>query len=248
MAAMLPVRNSETLKIRLAFFSGLLASLLCASAQSQSYKPFPGVDVDQRTHSIQEGVEIVYSSGDFDRALLIYEKELAPIGDKYAQYMVGYMYLNAEGVSQSNADALAWFRLAAERGEPLLVQIRDQLLGQMASREVAASDAVFVELWRTMGDRALISELIRRDMRLLRAQTGTRIPGATTSGPALILKPTGETVGPTFYRDIRTRLDSRIAYLDGTVEIDDSALAEELEGARKQHAEMKQELSAMENK
>ncbi len=158
------------------------------------------------------------------------------------------MYLNAEGVSQSNADALAWFRLAAERGEPLLVQIRDELLDQMTSQEVVASDAIFIDLWKTMGDRALIIELIRRDMRLLRAQTGTRIPGATASGPALILKPTGETAGPSFYRDIRTRLASRIAYLDATVEIDDSALEEELEWARKQHAEMKQELSAMESK
>ncbi len=236
------------MKIRLAIISGLLATLLCATAHSQNYKPFPGADVDYRTRSIQERVDAIYSSGDFDRALLIYEKELAPIGDKYAQYMVGYMYLNAESVSQSNVEALAWFRLAAERGEPLLVQIRDELLAQMSPREVAESDAVFVDLWKTMGDRVLIVELIRRDMRLLRAQTGTRIPGAAPSGPAMILKPSGETAGPTFYRDIRVRLNARIAYLDARVEISDLVLAEELERARQQHAEIKQELSAMENR
>ena len=89
----------RTLKIRLATVAGLLATLLCAHAQAQSYKYFPGEAIDQRTRSMQERVDAVYAAGDFDRALMIYEKDLAPLGDKYAQYMVGYMYLNAKGVS-----------------------------------------------------------------------------------------------------------------------------------------------------
>jgi len=242
------VTELATLKIRLALISGLLASLLCEHAYSQSYKPFPGDTVDQRTRSMQERVEAVYVAGDYERALLIYEKELAPIGDKYAQYMVGYMHLNAEGTPQDKANALAWFRLAAERGEPLLSQVRDELLLEMTPGEVAVSDRIFLELWKSMGDRALLMELIRRDMRTLRAQTGTRIPGSASSGSTAIYKLSGEVVGPNFYRDIRNRLAVRIQYLDARVEISDDVLADEIQKIRSQEEAVKQELSAMENR
>ena len=168
----------------------------------------------------------MYAAGDYERALLIYEKELAPIGDKYAQYMVGYMHLNAEGTPQDKSGALAWFRLAAERGEPLLAEVRDQLLSEMTPDEVAVSDRIFLELWKSMGDRALLMELIRRDMRTLRGQTGTRIPGSASSSPTTIYKISGEIVGPDFYRDIRNRLAVRIDYLDARVEISDDILAD----------------------
>jgi len=235
------------LKIRLAFISGLLASLLCAQALSQDYRPFPGESVDQRTRIMQERVEAVYASGQFDRALLIYEKELAPLGDKYAQYMVEYMYLNAEGVAQDKVQAAAWYRLAAERGEALLQQTRDELIFEMTVAERQASDRVFLGLWKYMGDRALIMELIRRDMRTLKAQTGSRIPGASANGPAVIFKPSGETVGPNFYRDIRTRLEVRIAYLDARVEINDIVVADELEKIRSAEAAVKNELASIDN-
>ena len=84
------------MKTRLAFFSGLLAGLLCVTAFAQNYKPFPGDTPDQRTLRVQERVEELYEAGDFDRALLIYRDDLAPLGDKYAQYMVGFMHLHAQ--------------------------------------------------------------------------------------------------------------------------------------------------------
>ena len=162
--------------------------------------------------------------------------------------MVGYMHLNAEGIPEDNAEALAWFRLAAERGEPLLSRVRDELLSKMTPEEVSASDAIFLDLWKSMGDRALLMELIRRDMRTLRAQTGTRIPGAASSSSAVIYKPSGEVAGPNFYRDIRNRLTVRIQYLDTRVEISDDVLADELREIRSQEEAVKQELSAMENR
>ena len=235
------------MKTRLALTTGLLASLLCALAQAQTYKPFPGESVDQRTRNIQERVELVYASGNHQRALLIYEKELAPIGDKYAQYMVGYMRLNGLASEADAVTALAWYRLAAERGEPLLQSVRDDLVRQMTASEVAASDAIFLDLWKRMGDRALIMELIRRDMRVLRSQTGTRIPGSSASSPTVIFKPSGEPVGPNFYRDIRTRLEARIDYLDARVEVEDVVLLDELENIRNEEALVKDELAAMGN-
>ena len=76
------------MKIRLALIAGLLAVFFCAPVQAQSYTPFPGVSQDERTLRMQERVEELYAAGDFERALLIYRKDLAPLGDKYAQYMV----------------------------------------------------------------------------------------------------------------------------------------------------------------
>jgi hypothetical protein len=232
----------------LAFKAGLLASLLCVGAYSQSYKPFPGQTVDQRTRSIQERVEVVYASGNLERALLIYEKELAPIGDKYAQYMVGYMHLNGESVPVDRVEALAWYRLAAERGTVPLVQTRDELTMTLTAAELARSDKIFVDLWKRIGDRALILELIQKDMNMLRSQTGTRIPGSNTSTPTLVLRPSGEPLAPNYYRDIRRRLEARIDYLDTKVEISDDVLVEELEKIRSAEAEVKQQLTAMENR
>jgi len=230
----------------LAFLSGLLASLLCVFAYAQTYKPFPGEPIDQRTRTIQERVDAVYTGGDFVRALLIYEKDLAPLGDKYAQYMVGYMHLEAEGVPQDKVEALAWYRLAAERSEPLLERVRDGLAAQMTAVEMAGSDQRFLDLWKSIGDRTLIMELIRRDMGILRTRTGTRIPGAVPSSPSVTIRVSGEPVGPNYYRKVRTRLENRIAYLDARVEISDIVIAGELEKFRSLEAEMKQQLASME--
>ncbi|MGI9261687.1 MAG: SEL1-like repeat protein [Woeseiaceae bacterium] len=236
------------MKIRLALISGLLAGVLCTTVIAQTYRPFPGETVDQRTRYMQERVEAIYAAGNHDRALLIYENDLAPIGDKYAQYMVGYMHLQGEGVQRDRAEALAWFRLAAERGEPLLTRIRDEVLQQMSAVEISASDNIYLELWKSIGDHALIMELIREDMNILRAQTGTRIPGGGTTGSTVILRPSGEIIGPNFYRNVRARLDARIAYLDARVEISDELVADELERIRIQEIEVKEELSAMGNR
>jgi hypothetical protein len=238
----------KILKTRLALTAGLLATFLCAIAQAQNYKPFPGETVNQRTRTIQERVEAIYAAGDYRRALLIYEKDLAPLGDKYAQYMVGYMHLHGEGVDSDRATALAWFRLAAERGEPLLERIRDEVIQQMTPVEISASDYIYLELWKEIGDHALIMDLIREDMEILRSQTGTRIPGGSNASSAVIFRPSGETVGPNFYRDVRTRLEARISYLDARVEISDDVVAEELERIKTQEAEVKEELSAMEDR
>ena len=44
---------------------------------------------DSRTLGLQRKVDELYERGEFDRAYFIYRNDLAPVGDKYAQYMVG---------------------------------------------------------------------------------------------------------------------------------------------------------------
>jgi TPR repeat protein len=231
----------------LAFIAGLLASLVCAhvQAQWQDYKPFPGDPIDQRTRNLQERVEELYAGGNYARALYIYENELAPIGDKYAQYMVGFMHLNAQGAERDEVEALAWYRLAAERGERALEKSRNDLAAKLTPQQVAKSDFRFRELWRAFGDRALILELIDRDMEVLGSQTGTRITGSTTNSPTLVLRRTGEQLGPEYYVDIRRRLASRLAYLNGKVEVNDEAIAEDLARMRQDESRIRQELASL---
>lgn len=235
------------MKIWLAFYSGLLATLLCAGVWAQAYTPFPGTVVDNRTRHMQERVEEIYTAGNHERALLIYEKDLAPLGDKYAQYMVGFMHLNAEGVQQDRVEALSWFRLAAERSEPLLVEVRDALVAQLSPAEIRASDVRFLELWKSIGDRKLIMELIQDDLNILRSQTGTRITGSVVSGPSIVFKPNGEQLGPNYYLRVRNRLVARLNYLDAKVNIVDPVLAEEFGKARNLETGIKQELAALDN-
>jgi hypothetical protein len=224
----------------------LLAALFCASAQAQSYKPFPGVAGDERTLRTQERVEELYVAGEHKRALLIYEKELAPLGDKYAQYMVGYMHLNAQSVPQDKITALAWYRIAAERGEPILQQAHDELVASMAPAEVAAAKQIFLGLWQSIGDSRLIMELIRTDMNTLKARTGTRIPGSMASSPALIFRPSGEPLPPNFYRNVRVRLEARLNYLETRVEITDFGRASDNESLQLLEQQVRAELAELE--
>lgn len=240
-----PLRNLDTLKIRLAFKSGLLAVLLCATAVAQNAKPFPGATPDQRTLRTQERVEELYIEGAYDRALLIYRNELAPLGDKYAQYMVGYMHLQAQGTSADKAEALAWYRLAAERGESVLLRARDELIKTMTPGEIARSEQIFADLWNSIGDTRLVMELIRRDMNTLKARTGSRIPGSASSAAETIYRASGEIEGPNFYRNVRMRLEARLEYLESRVEVTDFALQSGYDDVRMLEQEVKQELAAL---
>lgn len=235
------------MKIRLALIVGLFAGLCCATAQSQDYKPFPGESADQRTLQIQKRVDELYDAGDYKRALFIYEKELAPRGDKYAQYMVGFMHVNdAHDVPQDTARALAWYRLAAERGNDVLEGARDELAATLTRDEIDASNQIFLDLLRKIGDTRLLMKLIQRDMNTLKSRTGTHIPGSRISGPMQIVRPSGMPENPNFYRDIRLRLEARLNYIETTVEINDIALVPDYDELRMFEEQVKSELAALE--
>jgi len=202
--------------------------------------------MNRRTLSTQERVEKLYEAGEYDRALLIYEKDLAPLGDKYAQYMVGYMHLNAKGIAQDKVAALAWYRIAAERGEPVLLLARNKLIDSMTPVELAVSNRIYLDLWQTIGDTKLIMELVREDMSTLKRRTGTRIQGTAASGPALIYRPTGELFPPNYYRTVRVRLESRLNYLEIKVEVRDVNIASDDEALQLLEEQVKAELAALE--
>jgi len=230
----------------LALIAGLLAVFFCASVHSQTYTSFPGESADQRTLEIQKRVDQLYAAGEFERALFIYEKELSPRGDKYAQYMVGYIYLTGQSVPQDKARALAWYRLAAERGNEVLEQARDELAANLTQDEIATSNRIFLGLLQDIGDTTLIMALIRRDMTTLKGRTGTHVQGSNVGGRIVIVRPSGQLEDPDYYRKLRLRLEARLNYLETKVEVSDIELESDDTEIRMFEEQVKSELAALE--
>lgn len=137
-----------------------------ASAQSTDGVS-PGLP-DPRILSLHAKVDDLFRDGDVSRAYFIYRNELVPLGDKYAQYMVGYMHLTGLAVSQDRAVASAWYRLAAERGTPEFMQLRDQLLFELSEAERARSDQLYRELRQEYNDLAVLLTSIKQHKQALR--------------------------------------------------------------------------------
>jgi hypothetical protein len=207
-------------------------------AWAESHPPFPGGEVDRQTLRTQEKVEGLFEAGRYDRAYFIYRNELAPRGDKYAQYMVGYMHLTGSGVDEDPVTAYAWYQLAAERGGPSLSQARDELAAALSAEQIMAANALFEELRNEYSDRVLIMRLVKKDLEMLRNSAGN---GRTlgSSHMTVIDRRYGITSGSHYYGMIRKRLDARLAYLKGQVEVIDM---EEDEAGRTELAEIESEL------
>ncbi len=135
---------------------------------------------DARTPHVQRRVEELFQSGDFDRAYFIYRNELAPLGDKYAQYMVGFMHMAGMGVEEDPVAASAWYRLAAERGTRQFVEVRNLVMSDLDEGERRRSDRLFVEIRRQHGDLALLLAEIRSGLREIGTATGSRL--STSAG------------------------------------------------------------------
>ncbi len=236
-----------------ALIVALLAVLVGSQVQAQAerYHLFPGKALDGRTVSVQHKVEALYTSGDFARAFLIYRKELAPIGDKYAQYMVGYMRLNGQGVESYPAEALAWYRLAAERGESVLSQARDALQQILDEDERAEADRIFARLWQQYGDRKLLLELIREDLAILQTRGAHEIadgaPHRTAEGQPRMAIASGYigSGGDSVYRRVRERLDRRLEYLGDAARFEHADNGAGNQAIQALETEVRQELKAL---
>ena len=232
-------------RIRFAALALIVAASVSAqSVDESSHDRFPGDAVDSRTLDTRRQVEELYSRGAFQRALLIYEKELAPIGDKYAQYMVGYMHLAGQGVPKDSATALAWYRLAAERGEPPLVKARDALQRKLGPDELARANDRFLELWQQYGDRKLLLELIADDLAILRERNAS-----TLSEPAprasIVSGYFGSEGGEGFYERVRERLDRRMQYLESNRRLEDVGRLADSRALQRLESEIRQQVEAL---
>lgn len=195
-----------------------LLLLLTATAHSQRVQ-FPAGSLDRHTLRIQTKAEGLYEKGDFKRAHFIYARELAPIGDKYAQYMTGYMYLTGQGVAEDPVRASAWYRIAAERGVAEFVAVRDRLLFTLDGEQRARSDALYLELRSELSDIVIVMRSLEGDLgKLHTATTGSRVAARSTS--VMVVDPASGTQLPAdlyrsrLIRTLQTRLDYVTARLD----------------------------------
>jgi len=134
--------------------------------------------------------------------------------------MIGYMHLTGAGVAEDPAVALAWYRLAAERGEPSISLAGDELEVTLNPPQIAATEALFAELKSELSDRVLIIELIREDLDLLR---NTSVRGDSRGGghTLMIDRRYGQMSSGHYYQLIENRIDARLKYLKGQVEVVD---------------------------
>lgn len=182
---------------------------LCQVPQLALAKQGSGISVnrpDSRTMATQRKVDDLYIAGEYERAFFIYRNELAPIGDKYAQYMIGYLFHTGKGVPENHVAALAWYQVAAERGTPEFADVRDQLSRSMTSEQLRDADALYEELRMEFSDLAVLMAAIKRDHGKLQTKTGSRI-NSDASPISIIDARSGRTMsGNDYHRNAREQL------------------------------------------
>jgi len=199
----------------------MLPALLLVTAQAQDANHPAPEPAGSKTLSVQTKVEKLFENGEFERAYFIYRNELAPLGDKYAQYMVGYMHLMGMGVREDEVRASAWYRLAAERGYPEFVAIRNQVLESFDDEGLQRSDAEYIELRQEYSDLVLTMQQLRRDFNELSSpMTGSRLPRRVS--PVMIADPNkGAAVSAdSYYLKAELRLRNRLDYVTDALGIE----------------------------
>jgi hypothetical protein len=211
---------------RTRLYQAAVYSLLLASSVLLADTPYPGQASGRELFAIQLKVDALFEQGDYGRALFIYRHELAPLGDKYAQYMIGYMYLAGRGVDKDIATAAAWYRLAAERGEASYLGESRKLDASLDGEQQRRAAQLFSELRAELGDAALIAALIESD---LAALGGTAHTSSFTQSTAE--RRTGDR-GRWSREQIESRIRTRLEYLGNMLLGSEYATAEEISRLR----------------
>jgi TPR repeat protein len=193
----------------------LVAALMSVSATgfAQRSSELSADLPDGRTMAVQNKVERIFDAGKYERAFFIYRNELAPLGDKYAQYMVGFMYHTGLGVEENSVSAAAWYQLAAERDTREFVVVRDRLLHVMDQDDADLSRVLYRELRLRYCDLAVLLSSIKRNMKELQGRTGSRL--GDESSPVTVIEHSASrfSSGSDYYGNIKEELETRILLL-----------------------------------
>jgi hypothetical protein len=188
--------------------------LLSTSVQAELSFDLPLGQSDSRTLNVQRKVDEIFERGEYDRAYFIYRNELVPVGDKYAQYMIGFMHLTGMGANEDPVVASAWYRLAAERGTPQFVAVRDMLMSDITEDERRRSDQLFLEIRRKYSDLAILLSLIKRSVQSVDSRTGSRLKA--TGSPMTVIdarSPNQSQSSAVYYDRIESELQAHLVML-----------------------------------
>lgn len=201
-----------------------LTALLCSIAmltfamQAAADARFPGHELTRSVIKSKEKADRLFENGDYERAFFIYENDLAPIGDKYAQYMIGYMYLVGKGVAEDAVLASAWYRLAAERGHEPFSEASEALYASLDEQQQNLSDRAYLQLRPEYGDIWVVKRMLEADLDTL----VKREPPLSIDEPGGRFNVAGVENDPSYYRLVNERLESRIGYLESLLAEDTS--------------------------
>jgi hypothetical protein len=213
------VTVETTLSKRIYIYLLPVLLLLSLTAHAQ-WSEIPSGNLDSRTARIQAKAESLYQSGGWERAHFIYVNELAPIGDKYAQYMAGYMCQWGHGVPKDPVMASAWYRVAAERDSPEFVEVRDEMLGSLSQEQRDRSDIEYIRLRQQFSDMVVVMNLLSGEFAELQdGGTGSRL--SRRGGSVTIVDPrSGAGVSKdALDKRILEQMQVRLDYLTGELGI-----------------------------
>ena len=221
-----------TLNLKFRTFVALATTLLASQALAQNFVASQVDFRDAATLSVQEKANELFDDSEYKRAYFIYLTDLAPIGDKYAQYMVGFMTLHGLGVAEDPVTASAWYRLAAERKTPEFIAVRDDVLRRLDSADMQRSDEIYSRLRLKFSDIVVHMHGVRRNFEELHGETtGSRITGS--SSPVMIVRPRDGTgmSAEAYSRQLHNNMQKHLDYIGkamGTEPLDAELSAAEL--------------------
>jgi hypothetical protein len=197
----------------------MVASVVAAAADD-----FPGSKPDRRILKTQEKVDSLFERGDYERAYFIYRQELAPLGDKYAQYMVGYMHMTGKGVERDYIAGSAWYRLAAERGDKNFAKARDEVWQLFTDEQRSESDQKYAELRLQYSDAMIVTKLVEHDLEAL----DTRMPPSSSLTLAADAAAANTAERARMAERAKRRIEDRLEYLRGAIASGEPLAAEEI--------------------
>ena len=90
-----------------------------------------------------------YERGDYATALREW-RPLAEQGDASAQYNLGLLYTNGQGVPQDFVQAYKWYYLASASGDKVSTQLREYLAKKMTPTQIVEAQEL-AQVWKPKG-------------------------------------------------------------------------------------------------
>jgi hypothetical protein len=151
------------------YSSGASAGTLSSPFNTPESDGRPGVK------AYKEGMH-AFNRDDYKHAVHML-KVAASWAYKPAEYNLGVMYFQGEGVPEDRPLGAAWLVLAAERGNPNYTAARDVVITWLSATEFARADELWGQLKQTYGDEVALRRA-KAQWALARSQkTGSRVGG-----------------------------------------------------------------------
>lgn len=137
-----------------------------------------GIDDSARPGAsyFNKGVKAVRSEN-YKFAVSMYQTS-ASWAFKPAQYNLGVMHFNGEGVPVDRPRGTAWLALAAERGDRNYVAARDGAAEQLSTEEIARANEILDELKKTYADAVALKRAMHRWRDVRNSATGSHLGAA----------------------------------------------------------------------